>query len=62
VQKSRNLSKEDPNETKPSGDFRATLWASADKLRGNMDAAEYKHVALGLLWYAQGRNNRQRQR
>ena len=28
----------------------ATLWAAADKLRGNMDAAEYKHVALGLVF------------
>ena len=27
-----------------------TLWAAADKLRGNMDAAEYKHVALGLIF------------
>lgn len=35
---------------KPVSDFRATLWASADKLRGNMDAAEYKHVALGLIF------------
>ena len=26
----------------------ATLWQSADKLRKNMDAAEYKHVVLGL--------------
>lgn len=26
------------------------MWASADKLRGNMDAAEYKHVALGLIF------------
>ena len=25
-----------------------TLWATADKLRNNMDAAEYKHVVLGL--------------
>lgn len=31
-------------------DYRATLWAAADKLRGNMDAAEYKHVALGLIF------------
>lgn len=30
--------------------FEATLWAAADKLRGNMDAAEYKHVALGLIF------------
>ena len=28
----------------------ATLWAAADKLRGAMDAAEYKHVALGLIF------------
>ncbi len=37
-------------EAKAGPDFRATLWASADKLRGNMDAAEYKHVALGLIF------------
>jgi len=27
-----------------------TLWAAADKLRANMDAAEYKHVVLGLIF------------
>ena len=27
-----------------------TLWQAADKLRNNMDAAEYKHVALGLIF------------
>ena len=26
------------------------LWASADKLRKNIDAAEYKHVVLGLIF------------
>lgn len=26
------------------------LWASADKLRTNMDAAEYKHLVLGLIF------------
>lgn len=26
------------------------LWKTADKLRKNMDAAEYKHVALGLIF------------
>jgi type I restriction enzyme M protein len=26
------------------------LWASADKLRKNIDAAEYKHIALGLIF------------
>ena len=30
--------------------FEAKLWAAADKLRGNMDAAEYKHVVLGLIF------------
>jgi len=27
-----------------------TLWAAADKLRANMDAAEYKHIVLGLIF------------
>jgi type I restriction enzyme M protein len=49
VQQGRNSRKENSNDT-ASGDFRPTLWASADKLRGNMDAAEYKHVALGLIF------------
>ncbi len=31
-------------------DFRAVLWASADKLRAQMDAAEYKHLVLGLIF------------
>src|SRR5205085_5269785 len=30
--------------------FEAQLWAAADKLRSNMDAAEYKHVVLGLIF------------
>lgn len=30
--------------------FEDTLWAAADKLRGTVDAAEYKHVVLGLLF------------
>lgn len=30
--------------------FEATLWAAADKLRGQMDAAEYKHFVLGLVF------------
>ena len=28
--------------------FVATLWAAADKMQNNLDAAEYKHVVLGL--------------
>ena len=31
-------------------DFEKQLWAAADKLRGNMDASEYKHVVLGLIF------------
>src|SRR6266852_855125 len=27
-----------------------TLWKAADALRGQVDAAEYKHVVLGLLF------------
>jgi type I restriction enzyme M protein len=30
--------------------FKKTLWATADKLRANMDAAEYKHLVLGLIF------------
>ena len=30
--------------------FESELWLAADKLRSNMDAAEYKHVVLGLIF------------
>src|SRR5438093_4309881 len=30
--------------------YEARLWQMADALRGNMDAAEYKHVVLGLIF------------
>src|SRR5204863_3209796 len=30
--------------------FGTTLWQAADKLRNNLDAAEYKHVVLGLIF------------
>ena len=30
--------------------FEAKLWLTADKLRNNMDAAEYKHVVLVLIF------------
>jgi type I restriction enzyme M protein len=33
-----------------TGELEKTLWAAADKLRSNMDAAEYKHVVLGLIF------------
>jgi len=31
-------------------DFKQTLWKAADKLRAQMDAAEYKHIVLGLIF------------
>jgi len=30
--------------------FEATLWSTADQLRGSMDASEYKHPVLGLIF------------
>ena len=30
--------------------YETELWATANALRGNMDAAEYKHVVLGLIF------------
>jgi len=30
--------------------FEETLWQAADRMRGHMDPAEYKHVALGLIF------------
>src|SRR5881398_2510532 len=42
------------NHQKQSNDsglnFEAQLWAAADKMRGHMDASEYKHVCLGLIF------------
>ncbi|OAV43958.1 class I SAM-dependent DNA methyltransferase [Lewinella sp. 4G2] len=40
--KAKTKKQEDPIEKK--------LWAAADKLRKNIDAAEYKHVVLGLVF------------
>jgi type I restriction enzyme M protein len=33
-----------------AADLKETLWKAADKLRGSMDAAEYKHFVLGLVF------------
>lgn len=30
--------------------FESVLWKAADKMRKNIDAAEYKHVVLGLIF------------
>ena len=42
--------KASPNDTNAHLGFEAKLWLAADKLRNNMDAAEYKHVVLGLIF------------
>jgi type I restriction enzyme M protein len=38
------------NDSSANIGFEAKLWLVADKLRNNMDAAEYKHVVLGLIF------------
>ena len=43
------------SDSKPTGNgattgYEAELWGMANTLRGSMDAAEYKHVVLGLLF------------
>lgn len=42
--------KENKKTTGANLGFEAKLWQAADKLRSNMDAAEYKHVVLGLIF------------
>ena len=37
-------------EDTPSQSLESKLWATADKLRGHLDAADYKHVVLGLIF------------
>ena len=46
-----NTKKNRENQTNSTSlGFEAKLWAMADKLRSNMDAAEYKNVVLGLIF------------
>ena len=47
--KSKAASPKDKDSSANLG-FEAKLWLTADKLRNNMDAAEYKHVVLGLIF------------
>jgi type I restriction enzyme M protein len=44
-----NMATSNNNNTASIG-FEQQIWAAADILRGNMDAAEYKHVVLGLIF------------
>src|SRR5690349_22196968 len=39
-----------PENRETGASIEAKLWAAADALRNNMDAAEYKHVVLGLIF------------
>ncbi|MHB2149645.1 class I SAM-dependent DNA methyltransferase [Calditrichota bacterium LG25] len=45
----RNAQKNQSNNGANIG-YEAELWRMADALRGSMDAAEYKHVVLGLIF------------
>src|SRR5881397_3960474 len=49
MRKSKNANSKNGATTANLG-FEAKLWAAADALRNNMDAAEYKHVVLGLIF------------
>ena len=50
AQTDRPARAERPNGNGANVGYEAELWRMADALRGSMDAAEYKHVALGLLF------------
>ena len=41
------MAKEKELKTEP---LEKQLWKAADKLRKNIDAAEYKHIVLGLIF------------
>ena len=46
----RTKKKSNSNSSTATVGFEQKLWAAADALRNNMDAAEYKHVVLGLIF------------
>jgi type I restriction enzyme M protein len=48
--KVKNNNSRSANNTAANLGFEAKLWQAADALRNNMDAAEYKHVVLGLIF------------
>ena len=48
--KVRTKKQSSSRETGANLGFEAKLWQAADALRNNMDAAEYKHVVLGLIF------------
>ncbi len=46
----KSTTKAESSQNSGASDFRTELWGMADALRGSMDAAEYKHVVLGLIF------------
>lgn len=44
------MAKKDKNQNGANLGFEAELFKAADKLRGNMEPSDYKHVALGLIF------------
>src|SRR4030095_2598044 len=55
TQEMERMPKAKQSSTVPTNDgaivgYEARLWQMADALRGSMDAAEYKHVVLGLIF------------
>lgn len=44
------MPKSNSSKTEQEESLEKKLWKTADKLRKNMDAAEYKHVVLGLIF------------
>jgi HsdM N-terminal domain len=50
TKKARKLKARQPASNGANLGFEQKLWAAADKLRGHMDAAEYKHVVLGQIF------------
>ena len=46
----RKVTNKETAETSGTSGLEAKLWQAADALRNNMDAAEYKHVVLGLIF------------
>lgn len=54
IQEAKNQAVHTLKSIKPKSDkdinFEKELWSAADRLRGNIDASEYKHIVLGLLF------------
>ena len=50
ARKGREKASARTNDNGATTGYDAELWAMADKLRGNMEPSDYKHVALGLIF------------